>query len=153
MVYSLSPANAGIQADPNPQCQQSCWASSNFGGCGSLENLECLCGNEEAISPINDCEDATCSPEDRIRTCFPIPAGLQYTNIATGVNALGYRICANESGIATLPLDSNSTSGATNTSVGVPAPSPFTGQATTVSYGGVTWAVSVMGLLAMVMVL
>ncbi|KAL8648686.1 MAG: hypothetical protein Q9226_005898, partial [Calogaya cf. arnoldii] len=65
-----------------PQCAQTCQNSTNFGGCGLLTNQRCLCGNSTAVAPLADCEDATCSTDDRIRT-----------------NAIGYQLCANFSGI------------------------------------------------------
>ncbi|KAL8814591.1 MAG: hypothetical protein Q9223_006199, partial [Gallowayella weberi] len=46
--------------------QQTCQNSTNFGGCGSLTNQDCLCGNATAEKPLGDCEDATCSSSDRL---------------------------------------------------------------------------------------
>ncbi|CAO1598949.1 hypothetical protein XANCAGTX0491_002697 [Xanthoria calcicola] len=117
-----------------PQCAQTCQDSTNFGGCGALTNQTCLCGNPTAIAPLSDCEDATCSTDDRIRT-----------------NALGYQLCANFSGISTLTDVPTNTS--TNSSVGSPWPSPFTGQASNIAYGGISWIVTATGLLTMVMLL
>ncbi|KAI4249817.1 MAG: hypothetical protein L6R42_008900 [Xanthoria sp. 1 TBL-2021] len=117
-----------------PQCARSCQDSTNFGGCGALTNQTCLCGNSTAIAPLNDCEDATCSTDDRIRT-----------------NALGYQLCANFSSISTLTNVPTNTS--TNSSVDSPTPSPFTGQASKIAYGGITWVVTAMGLLTMVILL
>ena len=75
----------------------------------------------------------------------------KYADVRIGTRALGYLLCANYSGISTLP--SNSTTTLTNVSVGAPSPSPFTGQAATIFDGGKYAALSVLGLLALLVAL
>ena len=74
-------------------------------------------------------------------------SGGKYADVRIGTRALGYLLCANYSGISTLP--SNSTTTLTNVSVGTPTPSPFTGQAATIFDDGKYASLSVLGLLAL----
>lgn len=131
--------------------QRTCQDSTYFGGCGALTNQTCLCGNTTAIAPLNDCEDATCSTDDRISRNSLLPSNYQQADAGTGTNALGYQLCANFSSISTLTNVPTNTS--TNSSVDSPTPSPFTGQASNIACGGITWVVTALGLLTMVILL
>ncbi|KAL8804711.1 MAG: hypothetical protein Q9182_002403 [Xanthomendoza sp. 2 TL-2023] len=47
-----------------PQCAQSCQNKYNLGGCGTLSNTTCICGNPTVNQQIGGCELSTCPPDD-----------------------------------------------------------------------------------------
>ncbi|KAL8912481.1 MAG: hypothetical protein Q9171_002494 [Xanthocarpia ochracea] len=104
-----------------PECAQSCIIANNYQGCGRIIPL-CVCQGIEFNAGAGPCQIANCGPVDLAATLY-----------------LAEVLCEPVGGILTNPINYTSAvnngtiSNGTNTTVGSPSPSPFTGDGTPVT--------------------
>ncbi|KAL8935510.1 MAG: hypothetical protein Q9216_005388 [Gyalolechia sp. 2 TL-2023] len=94
-----------------PPCGQQCIPQNNFNGCGSLNNLLCVCQGVQFNDAINPCELNSCSPSELQTIVY-----------------LAQKLCEPVGGILTNPI--NYTGPVNNFTNGSSPPVPFVAEAT-----------------------